>query len=41
MSMDGWLALIPAGVIVFGIAGYVWVRRESAMLDRRFGPDRG
>ena len=37
--MDGWFAVLPAGFLVFGIAVYFWLRRESAMLDRRFGRD--
>jgi hypothetical protein len=37
--MDAWLGL-SAAILAFGFAGYLWLRRESAALDRRYGPDR-
>ncbi len=39
--MDQWTWLFFGSVAVnlFGVAGYVWFRRESALLDRRFGRD--
>ena len=31
--------LAPIMLLGLGIAGYLWMRRESRKLDRRFGPD--
>ena len=34
------LLILPAGFVLFGLAMYLWLRHESAVLDRRFGKDR-
>ncbi len=33
------LFILPAGLVLFGLGMLLWLRHESAALDRRFGKD--
>ena len=35
--MNAWINLAPLGMVAIGLVGYLWLRREGAALDRKYG----